>query len=115
MQFDSHGSLSLSIYIYVSQMKNVVRAYFDEAKWLSLGHIPTMEEYLDVALVSCAYPSLIATSLVGMENIEAKEIFEWLLNDPKIVRASTIICRLMDDVASHKVKLVHDLASYFVY
>ncbi|PON75441.1 Squalene/phytoene synthase [Trema orientale] len=90
------------VYYAKEAMKNVVRAYFDEAKWLRLGHIPTMEEYLHVASVSCAYPSLIVTSLVGMEDIETKKIFEWLLNNPKVVRASTLICRLMDDLSSRK-------------
>ncbi|KDP39028.1 hypothetical protein JCGZ_00785 [Jatropha curcas] len=36
-----------------------------------------------------------------MGEIANKYAFEWVYNDPKIVRASTIVCRLMDDITSH--------------
>ncbi|RVW37342.1 (-)-germacrene D synthase [Vitis vinifera] len=31
-----------------------------------------------------------------------KESFDWIFSKPKIVRASAIVCRLMDDMVSHK-------------
>ena len=84
-------------------MKNQVRAYFDEAKWLHQKHTPTMDEYMPVALVTSAYSMLATTSLVGMGDIVTKDSFEWLFSDPKMVRASAVVCRLMDDMVSHKV------------
>ncbi|RVW14966.1 (-)-germacrene D synthase [Vitis vinifera] len=53
-------------------MKNQVRAYYEEAKWLQVQQAPTMEEYMPI------------------------------FSEPKIVRASAIVCRLMDDMVSHK-------------
>jgi hypothetical protein len=84
-------------------MKNQVRAYFHEAKWFHKKHIPTMDEYMRIALVTSAYSMLATTSLVGMGDIVTKDAFEWLFSDPKMVRASAVVCRLMDDIVSHKV------------
>ncbi|KDP39018.1 hypothetical protein JCGZ_00775 [Jatropha curcas] len=36
-----------------------------------------------------------------MGEIANKYAFEWISNDPKIVRASATVCRLMDDITSH--------------
>ncbi|XP_034212836.1 (-)-alpha-pinene synthase-like [Prunus dulcis] len=37
-----------------------------------------------------------------MGDIVTKEAFEWLLNDPRILRASNIIFRLMDDLSGYE-------------
>jgi len=84
-------------------MKNHVRAYFHEAKWFYHKHIPSMDEYMRIALVTSAYSMLATTSLVGMGDIVTENAFKWLFNDPKLVRASAVVCRLMDDIVSHKV------------
>ncbi|KAL5804320.1 hypothetical protein ACOSQ3_031120 [Xanthoceras sorbifolium] len=84
-------------------MKEIVRNYFLEAKWCHQQHVPTMEEYMSVALVTSAYSMLTATTFVGMGgDIVTKEAFEWLFRNPKMVQASSVICRLMDDMVSHK-------------
>lgn len=79
------------------------RGYFEEAKWFHEGSIPTMEEYMNLALVSSAYDMLATTSFIGMGEIVTKEVFDWVISNPQIVKASTIICRLKDDISSHKV------------
>ena len=85
-------------------MKTLVRAYMEEARWLRDRYVPTLEEYLDVTLVSSGYYMLTTVSFMGMkDNNITNNVFQWVLEDPKIVRASTIICRLMDDIVSHKV------------
>lgn len=85
------------------QMKRLARGYLAEAKWLHENYVPQMEEYMRVALVSSGYPMLVAMSFVCMGDIVTKESFDWVFSDPKIVRASSIIARLMDDIVSHKV------------
>ena len=84
-------------------MKIQVRAYYEEAKWLQVQKIPTMEEYIAVALVTTGYSTLETTSFIGMGDVVTKETFDWIFSEPKIVRASAVICRLMDDMVSHKV------------
>ncbi|KAH9651258.1 alpha-humulene/(-)-(E)-beta-caryophyllene synthase [Citrus sinensis] len=83
-------------------MKNIVKNYFFEAKWCHQNYIPTMDEYMTVALVTSAYPMLSTTSFVGMGDIVTKESFEWLFSNPRFIRASSVVCRLMDDMASHE-------------
>ena len=82
-------------------MKRLVRAYFDEAKWFYQNYIPTMEEYMHVALKSSGLPMLI--TFLGMGDTLTKEAFDWTFSNPKIITASSVIGRLMDDMESHKV------------
>ncbi|XP_050365371.1 (-)-alpha-pinene synthase-like [Argentina anserina] len=86
----------------IQAMKDQARSYFNEAQWLHEGRTPSMEEYMSVATVSISYTFLTTISLLGMGEIVTKEAFEWLAHDPKIVRASNIIFRLMDDIVSTK-------------
>ena len=84
-------------------MKQLSQAYFVEAKWYHENYFPTMEEYMKIALVSAGYIMITITSFVGMGEIVTKDIFDWASNNPKIIKASSIIARLMDDIVSHKV------------
>ncbi|KAF7822835.1 (-)-germacrene D synthase-like [Senna tora] len=86
------------------EMKRLVQAYFEEAKWLNSNYTPTFEEYMVIAQISCGYFMLTATSFIGMGSIANEEAFQWLANDPKIIRASALICRLMDDVVSNELE-----------
>ena len=91
-------------------MKLLVRAYFDEAKWFHQDYIPTMEEYMHVALRTTAHSMLTAVSFLGMGDIVTKEAFEWISSNPKGITGSAVIARLMDDMKSHKVcnqKIIH--------
>ena len=54
-------------------------------------------------LVSSGYIMVTITSFVGMGEIVTKYIFDWASKNPKIIKASSIIARLMDDIVSHKV------------
>ncbi|GAB2277869.1 hypothetical protein Dimus_012571 [Dionaea muscipula] len=89
-------------------MRVLIRAYFEETKWLNRGDIPTYEEYIKVAQVSSAYPMLSITSMIGMGDRVGKEDFDWILTKPKIIEAASIICRLMDDMVSHKFEQQRD-------
>ncbi|XP_060214719.1 sesquiterpene synthase 9-like [Lycium barbarum] len=85
-----------------NEMKKLVRAFFKEAQWLGAQYTPTCEENMKNALVSCAYMMLSTTSLVGMEEFISRETFEWVINEPLIIRASAAISRLMDDIVGHE-------------
>ncbi|KAM7468985.1 hypothetical protein LguiA_007168 [Lonicera macranthoides] len=84
------------------QMKELAKAYFEEAKWYNEGYVPTVEEYMKIALVSISYKMLAITSFVGMGKSITKQAFDWVSNNPLIVKASSVIARLMDDMASHQ-------------
>ncbi|XP_054811086.1 probable terpene synthase 2 [Prosopis cineraria] len=80
---------------------NLAKAYLMEARWCYEGYIPRYEEYKDNGVVSSTYPLQI-TSFLVLGNLATKEVLEWIATDLTIVRASSIIGRLMDDMASHK-------------
>ncbi|CAL9774265.1 unnamed protein product [Musa acuminata subsp. burmannicoides] len=84
-------------------MKDLSKAYFKESKWRDQHYVPTLEEHLHVSLISAGHPMLECASFVGMGEIATKEAFEWIASFPKIVQASAIIGRIMDDITSHEV------------
>ncbi|WMV34359.1 hypothetical protein MTR67_027744 [Solanum verrucosum] len=91
------------VYYAKYEMKKLVRAYFKEAQWLNDdNHIPKYEEHMEISLVSAAYMMGSTTSLVGMEEFISKDTFEWLMNEPLIVRAASLISRAMDDIVGHE-------------
>ncbi|KAL5737834.1 hypothetical protein ACOSP7_030595 [Xanthoceras sorbifolium] len=92
------------VHYSIQEMKKLVKAYCVEAKWCNESYVPTMEEYMDISLVTTCYPMLAITSFLGMGKIANRDVLEWSSNDnyPKIIKASTIICRLMDDIVSHE-------------
>ena len=58
---------------------------------------------MHVALESSGVPILAITSFLGMGDIVTKEAFDQAFSNPKIITASSVIGRLMDDMKSHKV------------
>ncbi|KAF8026085.1 hypothetical protein BT93_F2791 [Corymbia citriodora subsp. variegata] len=84
-------------------MKIQARAYLTEAKWCHQNHIPTMEEYMPVALITIGNQMAFVALFLGMGDVVTKDVFDWLIfDDPKIVKASEVIGRLMNDIAGHK-------------
>ncbi|KAG4204030.1 hypothetical protein ERO13_A04G023400v2 [Gossypium hirsutum] len=85
-------------------MIRLAQSYLVEAKWTLQNYKASFEEFKTNALSSCGYAMVTITSFIGMGDIVTPETFKWAASDPKIIRASTIICRFMDDVAEHKFK-----------
>ncbi|KAK8527240.1 hypothetical protein V6N12_054462 [Hibiscus sabdariffa] len=86
----------------INKLKELSESYFAEVKWYRENCVPTMEEYMRVAIISCGGSLLSFTSLVGMGDELTPEIFNWAFNNPKIIVASTIHSRLFDDIITHK-------------
>ncbi|KAL9454231.1 hypothetical protein AB3S75_009763 [Citrus x aurantiifolia] len=97
----SQGKL-YRLYYAKEAMKNLVKHYLFEAKWCHQNYVPTVDEYMAVALVTSTCPMLSTISFVGMGDIVTKESFEWLFSNPRSVRASSAVNRLMNDIVSHK-------------
>ncbi|XP_042516175.1 probable sesquiterpene synthase [Macadamia integrifolia] len=85
-------------------LKIPVRTYFKQAKWFNDGYIPTFEEYVQTASISIACSFIIVSSLVGMRgDVVTKEVFDWAMKESnKLVKASNLIGRLLNDMKSHK-------------
>ncbi|XVF77135.1 hypothetical protein PTKIN_Ptkin14bG0016500 [Pterospermum kingtungense] len=84
------------------EMIRLAQAYMLEAKWTHQKYKPTFDEFRANQWLSSGYASLAITALVGLGDVVTPETFKWATDDPKIIRASAIICRFMDDIAEHK-------------
>ncbi|CAA2980660.1 vetispiradiene synthase 2-like [Olea europaea subsp. europaea] len=97
----SKAGRSYAVHYAKEALKELVRSYYVEAKWFIEGYLPPFSEYMSNALITstCVYHT--TTSLLGIKSV-TKEEFEWLSNKPKILMASLIICRLVDDIATYE-------------
>lgn len=86
------------------EMKKLAKGYLQEAIWFHNGYVPKVEEYMKVALVTAGYMMLATTSMVGMGDSLTAQTFDWVTNEPLIVRAASVIGRLMDDMAGHELE-----------
>ncbi|KAL2466452.1 Alpha-humulene/(-)-(E)-beta-caryophyllene synthase [Abeliophyllum distichum] len=105
-QFDeelSKEGRSYAVHYAKEALKELVRTYYVEAKWFIEGYLPPFSEYMSNALITCTYVYHTTTSLLGVKSV-TKEEFEWLSNKPKMLVASLIICRLVDDIATYEVE-----------
>ncbi|KAL8266833.1 hypothetical protein R6Q59_004177 [Mikania micrantha] len=88
---------------YTKEMiKEYTRNLLIEAKWANERYIPTIEEHMSVTLVTCAYAMIIAKCYVHGDDSVTEDTFKWVSTYPPIVKASCLILRLMDDIATHK-------------
>ncbi|KAF2290774.1 hypothetical protein GH714_015389 [Hevea brasiliensis] len=83
-------------------VKKQVIAYITEARWFNSDYVPTLEEYISVAVISSTYPILITLSFCGMGEVASKEVFDWLFTEPKLLYAASGLARLIDDIRSHE-------------
>ncbi|KAA3467283.1 putative terpene synthase 6 isoform X2 [Gossypium australe] len=82
----------------------LVNGYHAETKWYHDGYVPTFEEYMSVAMKTSTFEVWLVISFIGMGKMAGREAFEWMQKDPRIMKALNVIGRLMDDIASHKLK-----------
>ncbi|EFH67713.1 predicted protein [Arabidopsis lyrata subsp. lyrata] len=97
---ESGGSYSLKATI--EDCKRMMRSNLQLAKWAVTGHLPGFDEYLDVAGVEIAIDFTLAGILLGMDNINKKEAYEWLIFRDKLVRAMSTKARLVNDLFGYK-------------
>lgn len=86
-------------------MKDQATGYLAEAKWFYQNYTPTLDEYITLALVTTAYAMLVTNSFLGMGDVVTKDAFEWVSGNPQMLRASTIVCRFMDDIIGRQVPI----------
>ncbi|KAF2285871.1 hypothetical protein GH714_008573 [Hevea brasiliensis] len=92
---------SYSVHYAKEAIKRMLRSYLAEASG-AMKAMFQMEEYLQVSLISSGYPMVTTTSFLSMGKIATTDAFEWVSNDPKIIRALSLLCRLMNDIVSHE-------------
>ncbi|KAH0467958.1 hypothetical protein IEQ34_002991 [Dendrobium chrysotoxum] len=83
---------------------DLCKAYMVEARWYYIGYSPTFEEYLDNAWISVSAPLVSVMALCMSENLTnfSLESFDFY---PSIIRQSSIIFRLYNDLGTSKGEL----------
>ena len=78
-----------------------------EAKWYYNGYTPSLQEYLDNAWVSVAMPTVLLNTYFSATNSITKEALDFFEECPNILRWSSMIVRLADDLGTSKVCRTH--------
>ncbi|KAF8409446.1 hypothetical protein HHK36_005522 [Tetracentron sinense] len=79
---------------------DICKTYLLEAKWYHSGYTPTLEEYLNNAWISISAPVILVHSYFFVTNPITKEALECLESYPNIIRWSSMILRLCDDLGT---------------
>ena len=76
-----------------------------EAKWSHEVYVPTYQEYKDNGVITSTYPLQI-TSFLLLAKSSDQDMSDWILSNPPIIRAVSLIGRLENDISSHKVQYI---------
>ncbi|MQM18192.1 hypothetical protein Taro_051179 [Colocasia esculenta] len=96
------GQKSYFVQYLKEEIKAIAKAYLKEAEWCNEGHIPTLQDHLQVSVISSGASLLICGFFLCMRDIATQDTFDWLASYPKIIEASAMIARLIDDISTHE-------------
>ncbi|GJZ73977.1 R-linalool synthase QH1, chloroplastic-like protein [Tanacetum coccineum] len=85
--------------------EDLCKSYLLEAQWYHAGHTPTLEEYLDNACVSISIPLILTHVKFLTSDSLTEEILQYKERADNIVRYSSLIFRLADDLGTSLVVL----------
>ena len=87
------------------QLKVLVRANCQEIKWRDEHYVPkTINEHLEISRATVGGFQVACSSFVGMgDDIITKEILDWLLTYPELLKCFSTIARLSNDIKSTEV------------
>ena len=75
-----------------------------EAKWYYNGYTPTLKEYIDNAWISISAPVILVHAYFFVVNPIKEEALFFLEEYPSIIRQSSILLRLADDLGTSSVR-----------
>jgi len=90
--------------LFYTQIANLVKCYLVEAKWCDEGYFPTYDEYKVNGMFTSCCP-LFVTTFVGLGDFTTKDVSDWIFSYPDILRAGSIIARVLNDMALHRVSI----------
>ncbi|CAL5431431.1 unnamed protein product [Camellia sinensis] len=102
MAYDALKEQGLHIILHLKKVwTDLCKSYLLEAKWYYNGYTPTFEEYMKNAWISISGPVMLVHAYCFDSKSVTKEASECLLESyPNIIRWSSIILRLSDDLGT---------------
>ncbi|XVF88968.1 hypothetical protein PTKIN_Ptkin19aG0094000 [Pterospermum kingtungense] len=79
---------------------NILKAYLLEAKWYYSGYKPTLQEYIDNAWISIGGSIMLGHAYLVTDPITKEGLQSFEEYGPNIIRWSSLIVRLVDDLAT---------------
>ncbi|RWR93218.1 Alpha-terpineol synthase, chloroplastic [Cinnamomum micranthum f. kanehirae] len=99
--FDTLKEQGCNVIPYLSRKwADLCKAYLVEARWYHNGYTPTLEEYLSNAWISISGPVVLVLGYFSMRLKVTKEVLEGLENYADLIRFSTTVLRLCDDMGT---------------
>ncbi|XP_077214031.1 alpha-terpineol synthase, chloroplastic-like [Tasmannia lanceolata] len=89
----------------IKMWAGLCKAYLVEAKWYNNGYMPALDEYLTNAWISTSGPVIVATTYFSSKSEITKEAMEYLYNYPNLIRCSSMIARLCNDLGTSTAEL----------
>uniref|UniRef100_A0A453ADJ3 Uncharacterized protein n=1 Tax=Aegilops tauschii subsp. strangulata TaxID=200361 RepID=A0A453ADJ3_AEGTS len=82
---------------------HVAKCYHAEVKWRDEHYVPTsVEEHLQISVRSSACMQIISFVFISLGDVTTREVLEWALTYPKIIRSVCIVGRIGNDMVSHE-------------
>lgn len=87
-----------------NQMLHVVKSYHAEVTWRDEDYVPAgVDEHLQISLDSIMAVQTIVLTFISMGDVASRETVDWAFTYPKIIRAASVMARIMNDIMSYEV------------
>lgn len=93
------------------QWADLCRSFLLEAKWYYSGYTPSFQEYFEIAWISVSAPLALVHDYFFVTNPITTEALNFLKEYPNIIRWTSIITRLVNDLRTYKVRINTGLQS----
>ncbi|XP_018451249.2 putative terpenoid synthase 7 isoform X3 [Raphanus sativus] len=104
-----------SVEANIEELKAVVKANFEHAKWAHAAHLPGFEEYMEVAEVEITVYAALAGCFMSLGKMATREAYEWLKSRPRLVKSISLRGRLMDDITGLEEERTDHKCSQLLY
>ncbi|XP_062151834.1 probable terpene synthase 9 [Alnus glutinosa] len=99
--FDVLKDQDLDTFPYIKEAwSNLCRSHLTEARWFSTGYTPTVDEYLENALISVGGPAAIVHAYVLLGCTTSKEALDCFKHDSEPIYWASLITRLSNDLGT---------------
>ncbi|XP_042952049.1 terpene synthase 10-like [Carya illinoinensis] len=101
MAFDTLKEKGCNIIWYMKKAwADLCRSYMVEANWFYNGHTPSLQEYLEYGWITITMSNILVHCYFFVTNPITEEALELLKEYPDIIRLSSFIIRLADDLGT---------------
>ena len=101
-------------FLFLFQWADLCTAYLLEAKWYHTRYTPTLQEYLSNASFSISGPVILLHAYLFVTNTITEEALECFERNSNIIRWSSLIVRLIDDLGTSSVCNICPLFLLFI-